>query len=100
MPKSGKKSIRISGTVKEVRIFGNYVILFITAASPSKMQNKVVRFTVTAYNCRHPLGWARLEVGDEVLITRTVNLDAMSEVYYALKVEKTAVIDANNDLDV
>lgn len=100
MEKLGKRIMRISGIVKEVRTFGGYVILFITASAPRKMQGKLIRFTVTAYNCRTPLEWVRLVTGDEVLITRTVNQTAANEVSYALKVEKTSVIDANYDLDV
>ena len=102
MEKLGKKIMRISGTVKEVRIFGGCVILFLSNTTLSKPSepDRVVRFTVSAHNCHNPLNWAQLAIGAKVLITRTVDLDAISEVGYTLKVEESAVIDANRDLDV
>ena len=93
----GKQTIQFTGIVKEVRTFGQCVILFLTVSNPKKLRNKVVRFCVTSYNCPHPLSWAKVEVGAEVAITRKCRAEDAENVYYSLNIIKSEVVDANFD---
>lgn len=90
--------IQFVGTVKEVRVYGQYVILFLTATAPKRFRDRVLRFCVTGYNCNSPLKWAKLEIGAEVIISRTSYADNNNDAYYGLTITKSEVIDVNLDL--
>lgn len=88
----------ISGIVKEVRTFSNFVIVFITGNSPTQYQNKVVRVTLGNYNCQHLIKWAELEQGAEIRITRTQSPDIPRNRTYTFEILKTQVTDMD-DID-
>jgi len=95
-----KNEIIIRGKVKEVRIFGGNVIVFITATTP-QVHGKKIRYTVNATNCDNQLKWAELPIGAEVTIRQSCdNPDTPSDCGYVLLTEKSDVVRADNYLQL
>ena len=87
------KKITIKGWVKEIRIFGEKVILFVQVSKPTKVTNKTVRFVLTEKKADPDLiNWAELPIGSEVTIEKTFG-DPLKTNYHLSKVS-TNVIDA------
>jgi len=102
-----QKNSVIVGVVKEVRINGNSVILFVQASSPKKIVGKIVRFhIISSFNdatCpADDVDWCDLAVSDVVSITRicasSICASIGTHIDYKLKVVHSEVLDADNDL--
>lgn len=93
-----KNEFIIKGNVTEVRIFGDNVIVFITATTP-QIHGKKIRCTVNAANCYNPLKWAELPIGAEVTIKQSCDdQDTPDDCSYVLLAEKSDVVRADNYL--
>ena len=97
-----RKEIKITGKVTEVRILNmNDVLVFVKVGSPENIQNKIVRFHITAFNdasscgCASYSDWAELAVGDLVHITRIHDSEENLN-DYSLNVVQSDVLDAND----
>ncbi len=84
----------IKGTVKEVRTFLGFVILFIEVSEPEeKFNGNTLKFTLSNDNCQRLLKWAQLQDGDEVTIRRDQNSDIPRNRRYTLESVKSQSID-------
>lgn len=91
-----------AGTVKELRIFKDDLLLFIEAYIPQKFRGKIVRFVLNEQNCcvsrkDYTLETiAKLIAGDRVIINRFYDKNDKSYGGYVLERVNSGVIDAED----